>query len=218
MGLSAKRLTTEQLQARLRNDCPTSQRSASDQVRTNQWTFDALRGVLTELSSQGGQGQLSLAFSLVLNAQRQKETVAWVTDSHSSFFPPDVAAAGIDLQALAVIRLPGVRNQLKGADRLVRSGGFGLVVLDLGADPRVPAALVARLAGLAKKHDTVVLCLTEKRRDTSSLGARVSVRGEAHRTSHHDGLYTCRINVFRDRRHGQGWVHEEVLRGPPGLG
>jgi recombination protein RecA len=176
-----------------------------------------LAGLVTELSSQGGTAPLTLAFSLVLGAQRERETVAWVTDSHSSFFPPDAASAGVDVEALAVVRVPGVPAIFKVADRLVRSGAFGLVVLDLGADPRVSGALVARLSGLAKRHDTAVLCLTEKRREASSLGSLVAVRGEARRRLVGEGRFLCHVEALKDRRGSPGWIHEEVHGGPEGL-
>ncbi len=45
----------------------------------------------------------------------------------------------------------------RAADHLVRSGGFGLVVLDLAGDDaarlRVPVPLLTRLLGLARTHD-----------------------------------------------------------------
>jgi len=172
---------------------------------------------LVELSSQGGNAPLTLAVSLVLDAQRDKETVAWVTDSESSFYPPDAAASGVDLEALAVVRVPGVRAILKVADRLIRSGAFGLVVLDLGQDPRVPLALVARLSGLAKKHDAAVLCLTEERRDAASLGPTISVRGEANRRLTDDAPFACRVELLKDRRGAPRPVHEGVHRRPEGL-
>jgi recombination protein RecA len=190
---------------------------AARTAREPQWSLAGLSGLLTELSSQGGAGVLSLAFSIVLDAQALNETVAWITDSESSFFPPDAAASGVDLDTLTVIRLPGVQAMLKGADRLVRCGAFGLVVLDLGASPAVADGVVSRLAGLAERHDTAVLCLTEKRRDAPSLGARVALRAEARRRVMPDGRYACTVDVFRDRRQGRTWSHEELLTGPEGL-
>ena len=38
---------------------------------------------------------------------------------------------GIDLDALPVVRVPDARAAGRAADHLVRSGGFGLVVIDL---------------------------------------------------------------------------------------
>jgi recombination protein RecA len=45
-------------------------------------------------------------FRLVLEAQKQGEPVALITSRKSTFFPPDVADAGIDVTAVAVIRGP----------------------------------------------------------------------------------------------------------------
>ena len=76
------------------------------------------------------------------------------------------------------------RTGARAADLLLRSGGFGLVVLDLMSCSRraaadVPLAMQTRLAGLARKHGSVFLCLTEKNSETSSLGSLVSLRAEA---------------------------------------
>ncbi len=181
------------------------------------WTRRDLSGLLTELSAVGGAAALTLAFSLVLDAQKQGETVAWVTDSDSIFFPPDAAAGGVDLAALAVVRVPGVRAILKAADRLVRSGAFGLVVLDLGGDLRVPLPVVARLAGLARKHDAAIVCLTEKGPREPSLGSMVAVRGEARRRRTDDGRYACGVEVLKDKRGIPGWTHTEICSPPEGL-
>lgn len=57
------------------------------------WELPALAGRLAELSAQGASAALTLAFSLVLDAQRRGEPAAWITPAGSSFYPPDAAAA-----------------------------------------------------------------------------------------------------------------------------
>ncbi len=52
--------------------------------------FSELTGRLTELSGQGNLANLTLACDLVLDAQREGETAAWITGKESSFYPPDV--------------------------------------------------------------------------------------------------------------------------------
>src|SRR5438093_9453381 len=69
------------------------------------WGLDALRGRLVELSARGAAATLTSAIELVGEAQRSGEPVAWVTLGHATFYPPDVADSGIDLAALAVIRV-----------------------------------------------------------------------------------------------------------------
>jgi len=193
------------------------------------WSLQELRGRLVEISGVGDSACLTLAFSVVLDAQHQRETVAWVTRTESCFFPLDAWASGADLQALAVIRLPGDREIMRATDRLARSGGFGLVVFDLGsasnkatalgraAAPRISPAMLARLRSLAHRHDMAMLCLTRKTNHDSSLGPMVSLRAEACRDRLDVDRFTCTVNVLKDKQRGAGWRHAEILRGPDGL-
>jgi len=163
------------------------------------------------------QEALTLAFGLVLEAQRQGEPVAWVTRRESSFYPPDAAEGGVDLDALVVVRVSEARTMARAAERLACSGAFGLIVLDLCADAEIPIPLQARLAGLAEKHDTALVGLTEKTRETPSLGSLVSVRVHARRAPPADGRFVCQLSVLKDKRRGPTWAHEEVGRGPAGV-
>jgi hypothetical protein len=95
----------------------------------------AIQGRLTELSAAASSAALTAALALVGEAQKKGETAAWLTARGTSFFPPDAAALGIDLAALVVVRVPEAQDVARAADRLARSGGFGLVVLDLGTPP-----------------------------------------------------------------------------------
>ena len=184
------------------------------------WSHAALAGRLVELTGAGGAASLTMAASLVLDAQRRKETVAWVTSRESAFFPPDLAAGGVDLEALAVVRLPDPQCVARAAERLLRSGGFGLVVLDLGAgrgtgDVTMP--LQARLVGLAEKHAAAVLCLTRKPAQAPSLSSLVSLRAESRRRRTAEGAFLCEVVALKDKRRAPGWTHAEVRHGPPGL-
>ena len=127
-----------------------------------------LVGHLAQLS---GPAALTMAMGLVLDAQRAGEPVAWVAGGDAMFFPPDAVESGIDLDGLLVVRAPNAHHAARAGDRLLRSAGFGLLVLDLAADLAlgraihagvevVPMALQARLAKLAQRHDAVVLLLT----------------------------------------------------------
>lgn len=182
-----------------------------------QWQCSALAGRLAELSGAGAAASLTLAFALVLDAQRQGEPVAWITRTDSSFFPLDVAEGGVDLDALVVVRVPQGRQVLRAADHLARSGAFGLLVLDLGDRAPMPAAAQTRLAGLADRHETLILCLTRKRDQEPSLGSLVSLRGEAIRERKGDNRFACVVRVLKDKRRGPGWMYTELCRGPDGL-
>ncbi|OPY65523.1 MAG: recombinase A [Syntrophorhabdaceae bacterium PtaU1.Bin034] len=180
-------------------------------------SFSGLAGRVTELSGQGNLANLTLACDLILDAQREREIVAWITGKESSFYPPDAAERGIDLSALAVIRCPDRRDCARVADRLARSGAFGLLIVDLGVKGDVSPPLQSHLAGLARTHHMAVVFLTEKADEVPSLGSLISLRG---RTSSHRkeaGRFICSFKAIKDKRRTPGWVREGVYDGTPGL-
>ena len=159
--------------------------------------------------------------SLVLDAQCLAEPVAWVTRSGTTFFPPDVADNGVDLGGLAVVVVPSSQAVLRAADCLLRSGAFGLVVLDPGADVEVPMPVQVRLAGLAKRHDAG-LCFLAAGDDRSGQSggaslALASLRAVSARERVGDGRFACSLKMVKDKRRGWEWECEQVLRGPMGL-
>ncbi len=139
------------------------------------------------------------------------------TDDMATFYPPDAAACGIDLEALVIVDAGTSANAARAAERLLRSGAFGLVVLDLGKHPNISPALSGRLAALAKRHDAAVLCLTRKSRESTSIGPLVSLRAEAVRVENERGTFLCKIDVIKDKESGPGWSVSEVVHGPHGL-
>ena len=186
-----------------------------DEAPREAWSRAALSGRLIEISNGESPSALTAAFGLVLDTQRQDEPVAWITPEASCFFPPDAAEGGVDLRSLVVVRAPSTTRALRAADKLIRSGAFGLVVVDLApslALPRSGESWLARLLGLARKHDTAVVLLTEKRGEAPSLSSLVSLRGEARRVQHN-----VEISMLKDKRRAPGWTHAEQCRGPAGL-
>jgi recombination protein RecA len=148
------------------------------------WGRAALAGRLVELSSATGAAALTWAVRLAAEVQRAGRPVAWVMTRADAFYPPDVAANGVALETLALVRVPEAAAVPRAAERLARSGGFGLVVLELHAlGPRaaLPPALQGRLVQHALRHGTIVLCLTEKPERSPSLGSLVSLRALAQR-------------------------------------
>ena len=181
------------------------------------WTLAALGGCLAELAGAGPAPVLTLAFGLVREAQQRGEPAAWISRTGSTFFPPDAAEGGVDLAALPVILLGDVRHRLRAADRLARSGAFGLLVVDLGERLDLPLAVQTRLAEQALAHGTLVLCLTEKTERQPSLGSLVAVRIQARLTRHGPDCFACRVHALKDKRRGPGWTDQEWCRGPDGL-
>ncbi len=182
------------------------------------WSLAALRGRLVELSARGAAATLTAAIEVVSEAQTQGEPVAWLTLTHSSFYPPDAAESGIDLAALVVVRAPDATTLARAAERLLRSGAFGLVILDLGAQAELSMQIQGRLVTLAQTHDAAIVCVTEKPNDAASLGSLVSLRAEALRSTRADhGELTVTLRAVKDKRRGPGWTHAMKRRGPAGM-
>ena len=181
------------------------------------WDLPSISGRLVEISASPAGAPLTLAFRLVLDAQKRGEPAAWVGRKDEPFYPPDVADAGIDLAALPVVWARDPIAAAKGADLLVRSGAFGLVVVDLGIDARLPAHASSRLAVLAKQHRAAVVCLTDKDAPRPSLGPLVSLRAHTATRAREGGRFRCEAQAIRDKRRGRTWAIAEVCRGPDGL-
>ena len=107
---------------------------------------------------------------------------------------------------------------------LTRSGGFGLVVLDLGPETigesldkkrrRIAVPFITKLVGLAQKSSTAVVVLTEKTKESSSLSSLVSLRCEARRLTSGSEV---EIEILKDKRRGPGRRYREVCGAPAGL-
>jgi recombination protein RecA len=139
-------------------------------------------GTLVELSGQA-PGKLSTLARLVGRAQGQGELVAWVAAREGAgFYPPDFARVGVDLGALAVVRVPrtekgGAHSLVRATEVLLRSGAFGMVVLDLSHEvPRGELSWQSRLSGLVRMHEARLVLLTASRPEEPSLGPLVSLR------------------------------------------
>ena len=181
------------------------------------WGLDALYGRCVEISAGEKSSALTVTMRLIRQAQERKEPVAWIAGRKSTFYPPDASRVGIDLDSLPVVRAERPAPALKAADLLLRSGAFGLVVLDLGGESRFPSSLLPRLAMLAKKHRTALLCLTEKGEERPSLGSLVSLRAQAERSARAKADFRSLVRIVKDKRRSPGWRHEEIFHGPDGL-
>jgi len=180
------------------------------------WTLSEVAGRLVEISGSTASAALTLTFVLVREAQERGEPVGWVTMSETSFYPPDAAQNGTDLATLVVVRLSHAESISRAGEKLLRSGGFGVVVLDLG-DADIPMPLQTRLTGLAHRHHTALICLTKKERRAFSLGSLVSLRAHAERQRAENNRFACTLRVLKDKRRGPTWHYEELYTGPAGL-
>lgn len=198
--------------------------------RDDAWTFEHLAGRLVQLEGDGDSAALTLAFSLILEAQHAGEPAAWVAahspsvrgreprSEGSVFYPPDAHDNGVDLAALPVVRVPDLSAVLSASDLLLRSGGFGLIVADLGVPPAVPSTALARLAGLARRRQTAMVFLTRGTAAShASLGSLISVHVLAWRRRAGADRFDCGVVALKDKQRGPDWRHQEVRRGAAGL-
>jgi recombination protein RecA len=176
-----------------------------------------LAGRFSEFSGSHDSCCLTLACSLLLEAQQSRIPAVWVSATSDCFYPPDLAANGVDLSALPVVCLPDVLAAGKATDWLIRSGAFGLVILDLGEAVYLPPALQGRLVQLANRYDTALVCLTHKNPDQLSMGSLVSLRGVVVRERLGPGRFQSRTLILKDKRKGPGWKYTENCYGPDGL-
>ncbi len=194
----------------------------------------ALPGRILEL---GGRACTSSAVAILAHAQREGETAAWIQPAHGELYPPDLAEAGIDLDALIVVHVPrveGPHGQCRAAELLLRSGGFGVVVLDFsggepsGASGSAGTAWQSRLLGLARQHEARVIVLRDVEPEQPSLGPLIGVRihsrvepavreGEPPGFVARTGQFAIVHEVLKNKSGGPLAPSPELRRGPWGL-
>ncbi len=193
--------------------------SAPDQTRTQE---RIPVGRLVELSGESAGARTTLATAALLDAQREGETAVWIQPREGRLFPPDLDESGVDLDALVVVRMPtraGPYGLCRAAELLLRSGGFGLVVIDMceGTPPARDPAWQGRLLGLARQHQSRLIVLTHKHTHASSLGPLVSLRIESRRSRTGAGLFLVEHQVLKNKSGMPMVTSEDVRRGPWGL-
>ncbi len=193
------------------------QPATGDERGGSHFNLKQLRGRLVELSSSRSSACLSLSCTLLLEAQKLSTPVIWISVTRDSFYPPDLAANGIDLSLVPVVWVPDIRSAIRAADQLLRTGSFGLLVIDLYRNARLPMSLQARLARLTHRHGCVVCFLTTKPEASPSLGSMISLYARASRSRSKSGRFRLEVRVVKDKRRAPVWRHVELIHGPPGL-
>lgn len=181
-------------------------------------SLPALAGRLCEVS--GAAACISVSMQWVLEAQLGGELAAWVQVGPSGFFPPDVAATGVDLGAFPIASVASPIQAARAAEQLLRSGGFALVVIDTVGSPAGgwQMAVQSRLLGLAQKHSSAVVFLNDKRAEEPSLGSLVSLRLHTRQQKREGDRFVVECEVLKDKRLGPGATVQQVFLGPAGVG
>lgn len=193
-------------------------------------------GRLVEITTgHPASAQTTAAVACLVHAQARGETAAWVQPQGGSLYPPDLAQSGVDLDALVIVHVPtgaGAHGRFKAAEILLRSGGFGMVVLDLTAasvsDERTQdrmrasrgqralgdAAWQSRLFALAREHGSWLLLLTPA---NAQLGSLIALRVEPRRVRDGHGRFAIEHLVHKDKTGLCTSLAPDVCRGPCGL-
>lgn len=179
--------------------------------------FMGLRGQMTELATDCGQAGVTQAVELMAQAQAQGEPVAWIGPRSSLFYPPAVQAWGVDWSGLALICLDDEREGARAADRLLRSGGFGLVIVDLPGLVSLPAPLLGRLQRLAKAQDSALVFLTYKWRGAPSLSPLIPLRVQVSWRSVDPWRLSAHLEVVKDKYWGPSGELWREYEGPLSL-
>ena len=142
--------------------------------------------------------------SCVIGAQACGELVAWVQPKDGALFPPDLEAAGVDLDSFITIHVPrhaGPFALVRATEWLARSGAFGLTVIDL-TDALPPGSSVnwqGRLQGLLRQYDGRILLLTSSAYEDPSSGPLVGLRIEPRRGPLHADRFDIHTHVLKDK-------------------
>jgi hypothetical protein len=156
------------------------------------------RGRVTELAGPRSTGRTGLACAIAASATRAGETIAWV-DPEDALDPEATAAAGVALARTLWVRPRSAHDALRATDLLLRAGGFGLVVLDLGeSEP-------PRKTTLPPATGSTLLILTAHNRAGTFAALRLEVTARRARWSGGTGQLLlldgidARVTVARSR-------------------
>jgi hypothetical protein len=146
------------------------------------------RATLTEISGPESSGRTALLFALLTQSTRRGECCAWI-DASGSFDPASAEHAGADLTRLLWVNCNAdcsgnTEQALKSVDLILQSGGFGLIVLDLGDIPdkevrRIPLASWFRLRHAAERTGAALIAVERQvnARSCSSLQLELRRKG-----------------------------------------
>jgi recombination protein RecA len=187
-------------------------------ARSGALTYTNLVGRITEFTASRNVPALSFLSLLIEEAQGREEPVVWVETADSVFYPPDFIANGIDVAALPVVWAPDVRSGVRAAEHLLRSGSFGLLVIDLPPHTIIDQGRLGKIARMADLNETAVVLVTGQEDGTSfTLGSIVSLRLAGSTVHQNDCAHRCTVSAVKDKQDMPGWSRTEVFHAPDGM-
>jgi len=182
------------------------------------WSWRALRGRIAHTWGQATSARATIAAPLMLHAQHHGALVAWVTSTRAIPYAPDLEAMGLDLDAIILVRLRSDEDALIAAERLMRSGAIGVMVVEVAQcsartwgrrQPRI-----RRLQGLAEHHGACVIIGARRR---IALGPLVAVEARVTRARTTAGV-CLELEFIKDKRAARAArLVQEVVDDPLGL-
>jgi hypothetical protein len=184
------------------------------------FNLKGLTGKVVEFSGWNQSACLSLTIPLILECQRGVKECAWILPEsirgESLFFPPDFLRAGIDCGRIPIIRSHNAVDSFGIAEKLVRSGGFALVVLDLTAGKAVRDSTVGRLNSIVQRYQCLVLCLTRNPPGAPSMDPMIFIHVHVE-AQLHKGQFQVTAVVQKDKTQAPGYRMKWNYEAPTGM-
>jgi len=139
------------------------------------------RGRVVEIFGPESSGKSTIALATVAKAQQMGLTCAYI-DAEHALDPTYMQAVGIDLDSLLLAQPDYGEQGIDIADRLLRTGEIGVIVVDsvaalvpkaeldgemeqahMGLQARMMAKAMRKLTGLASQHGTLLIFINQLR-------------------------------------------------------
>ena len=159
-----------------------------DSIPTGALTLDHALGIgglpkgrIVEIYGPESSGKSTIALTTVAKAQQMGVTCAYI-DAEHSLDPVYMKEVGIDLDNLLLAQPDHGEQGLDIADKLLRTGEIGLIVIDsvaalvpkaeldgemeqahMGLQARMMAKALRKMTGLAAQHDTLIIFINQLR-------------------------------------------------------
>lgn len=175
------------------------------------------RGGIAEIFGGASSGKTTFAHVVVSTFVRRGEFAAWV-DLPNSFDPRCARNAGIELDRVLWVAPPTPMLAVRVVEQVLGTGGFRVVVLDLGdvsARPGLSTSIWLRMSRVAKLRHAAILVLAATR-VAGTFSALSLEASEDHRAFVGEGNAGCFFegasNSFRIRRVKGGLPSDRALR------
>lgn len=180
-----------------------------------------LSGQVVEFSGWEHPACISLAADLIRECQEGGEVCAWISprsdEGGSLFFPPDFARSGIDCNQLPILWAHSAADGFSIAEKLMRSRGFGMLVIDLTGVRFPKSRGLGRLHRIARDSGCLMLCLTRRPPGHPSLDPMIFVHAHGASIAAEAGSWEVTVQIQKDKHHAPGSGVRRRYESPAGL-